>query len=184
MKVSKTALSVFIAGALFAGVNAFAQTSQSVSSTATVTTPITGGATAALAFGTLTKGQANNVASTAAAAGALYFSGDEADDLTVTVPASVTLNSTSGAGASMSVTLARATMLANSTDNVQANGATADASSGSVTVALSADADGDGTDADGLGQVYLWIGGSVSPVATQQRGSYAGSFSVNASYSN
>ncbi|MDB5034051.1 MAG: hypothetical protein JWQ98_1292, partial [Chlorobi bacterium] len=52
------------------------------------------------------------------------------------------------------------------------------------TTALSADASGDGTNSDGLGQVYLWIGGSVSPTATQQRGNYTGTFTVSAAYSN
>jgi hypothetical protein len=30
----------------------------------------------------------------------------------------------------------------------------------------------------------MWIGGSVTPSATQQRGSYSGSFTVSAAYSN
>ena len=184
MKVSKLFAMALAIGGFTAGMTAFAQTSQSVNSSATVTTPITGAATAALAFGTVTKGQANTVAASTASAGAFNFSGDESDDITLTVPATVTLNTTSGAGASMEVTLDRGNMLSNSTDNTQGSGVTSDASSGSVTVALSADADGDGTDADGLGQTYFWIGGSVSPSANQQRGSYTGTFSVSASYSN
>ncbi len=179
------ALAAFCTAALLPAVQAGAQTSQSVNATATVTTPITAGATAALAFGNVTKGQANTVAASEAGAGALYFSGDEADDITIAVPASATLSTNSGDGsATMSVTLARATMLSNSDDNVQGNGSVLDASSGSATIALSADADGDGTDADGLGQIYLWVGGSVSPTGNQQRGDYSGSFNITASYSN
>jgi hypothetical protein len=184
VQVLKIAIAACIAGALFAGGNACAQTSQNVSSTATVVTPIAGGATAALAFGAVTKGQANTIVATAETAGAFYFSGDESDNLTLTVPASVTLNTTSGAGGSLAVTLGRSTMVVNSIGNVHAGATTADASSGSVTIPLSADAAGNGTAADGLGQVYIWIGGSVIPSATQQRGSYSGTFLVNASYSN
>jgi hypothetical protein len=184
MKARKLFVVALAFGGFTAGMTAFAQTSQSVNSSATVTTPITGASTAALAFGTVTKGQANTVASSAAGAGAFNFSGDESDDITITVPATVTLNTTSGGGASMNVTLDRAGMGSNSTDNTQGSAVTADASSGTVTVALSADAAGDGTDADGLGQSYFWIGGSVTPAANQQRGSYTGTFSVSASYSN
>jgi hypothetical protein len=53
-----------------------------------------------------------------------------------------------------------------------------------VTTGLSSDVSGDGTNNDGLGQLYMWIGGSVSPSATQQRGSYTGTFTVSAAYSN
>ncbi|MEP7217798.1 MAG: DUF4402 domain-containing protein [Bacteroidota bacterium] len=183
MRFSKLFVSAIAACALSTGLNAVAQTS--VTSSATVTTPIVGTATAPLAFGTVTKGQANTVAETVGGAGAFNFSGDESDNVIVTVPASATLNTTSGDGsATLSVTLDRANMIANSTDNVQANATQSDASSGTVTVALSADADGNGTGSDGLGQAYLWIGGSVTPDATQQRGVYSGSFSVSAAYSN
>jgi hypothetical protein len=178
------AFAAMMAGAYLVGGNAFAQTSQSVTATATVTTPITGGATAALAFGSVTKGEANTVAATSAGAGAVYLSGDESDNITLTVPSTVDLTTTSGAGGTLTVDLNRAGLKANSADNTQGSASTADASSGSVTVALSGDAAGDGTDADGLGQVYVWIGGSVTPTATQQRGSYSGTFTVNASYSN
>ena len=184
MKVRKLIAMAFAVAGFTTGIAAFAQTSQSVNATATVTTPITGAATATLAFGTVTKGQANVIAATVASAGAFNFSGDESDNITVAVPADATISTTSGPGADMTVTLDRAGLLANSTDNVQADGVVSDASSGTVTVALSADADGDGVGSDGLGQTYFWIGGSVSPTATQQRGAYTGTFSVVASYSN
>jgi len=185
MKTSRLfAFTAFSVGMLFVGVQAGAQTSQSVSSTATVTTPITADAIAPLAFGTVTKGQANTVAASSANAGALYFSGDEGDEVTVTVPETAELTTASGAGGTMTVTIDRAAMLSNNLDNVQGNASAFDASSGSAAVNLSADNAGDGTDADGLGQIYLWVGGSVSPDAGQQRGNYSGTFSVNASYSN
>jgi len=173
---------VAAAALLFCVGNASAQTA--VTSSATVTTTIVGSATAPLAFGTVTKGAANTVAATDAGAAAFNFSGDESDNIIVTVPATATISTTSGAGADMTVTLDRATMTANSTDNTQGTAVTADASSGTTTVALSGDAAGDGTGSDGLGQVYLWIGGSVTPSSTQQRGSYTGTFDVSASYSN
>jgi hypothetical protein len=83
----------------------------------------------------------------------------------------------------MTVTLNRASMRSH-TANVQGSATTLDASSGSATTALSADASGDGVASDGLGQVYVWVGGSVTPTATQQRGSYSGTFTVSAAYSN
>jgi hypothetical protein len=83
----------------------------------------------------------------------------------------------------MTVTLNRAALRSN-TSNAQGTATTLDAASGSATTALSSDATGDGVNSDGLGQVYVWIGGSVTPTATQQRGSYSGSFTVSAAYSN
>jgi hypothetical protein len=50
-----------------------------------------------------------------------------------------------------------------------------DASSGTATTALSSDASGDGVTGDGLGQTFLWIGGTVTPSTTRQRGSYTAS---------
>lgn len=185
MKVCRVAaLALLLAGAFGVGNNATAQTTQSVNSTANVVTPITGGSMATLAFGSITKGQTNTIAATTPEAGAFYFSGDEADNITLTVPSSITLTTTAGGGSTLNVALNRGAMKANSSSNVQAQAANADASSGSVTIALSGDAGGDGTNNDGLGQVYIWIGGSVTPTALQQRGDYSGTFTVNASYSN
>lgn len=83
----------------------------------------------------------------------------------------------------MTVTLNRAAARVGTT-SVQASGSTLDASSGTATTVLSGDASGDAVNGDGLGQAYVWIGGSVTPAATQQRGSYSGTFTVSASYSN
>jgi hypothetical protein len=161
---------------------AFAQ-SASVTATATVVTPITAQATAPLAFGTITKGSTATVPATSAMAGALTFSGDEADNITISVPSTVSIATTSGAGASMTVTLNRAALRSNIV-NTQGSATPLDASSGSATTALSADAGGDGVNSDGLGQLYLWVGASVTPTATQQRGTYTGTFAVTAAYSN
>ncbi len=159
--------------------------SASVTSSATIVTPITAAATAPLAFGTITKGATATVAANSSSAGAFNFSGDEADNITVSVPATVVISTTSGAGANMTVTLARNAMRHTGLVNVPSNGASAvDASSGTVTVALSSDNQGAGENGDGLGQAYMWIGGSVTPAATQQRGSYSGTFTVSAVYSN
>jgi hypothetical protein len=83
----------------------------------------------------------------------------------------------------MTVTLSRSSLRANTT-GTQGTATSLDASSGSATTALSSDASGNGTSNDGLGQAYLWIGGTVTPTATQQRGVYSGTFTVSASYSN
>ena len=83
----------------------------------------------------------------------------------------------------MTVTLNRAALRVNTT-SAQGTAVSLDASSGSATTALSADGSGDGVSSDGLGQAYVWIGGSVTPTAVQQRGSYSGSFTVSAAYSN
>src|SRR5690349_6075487 len=96
MNVAKRlACAAILAGTLAAG-HVYAQSSLSITSTATVATPITGGSSAALAFGTLTKGQVNSVAPTAANAGAIYFSGDESDNVTIAVPSSVILSTNAG----------------------------------------------------------------------------------------
>lgn len=150
---------------------------------ATIQTDITSFGTTNIDFGTITKGEEAAVLSSSASAGTIAFSGDAADDITVTVPASFDISTTSGAGATMTVSITRATMLSHTAD-VQGSAVTMDASSGSATVALSGDAGGDGTDADGLGQVYIWFGGTVTPLATQQRGTYTGTVTISAAYSN
>ena len=83
----------------------------------------------------------------------------------------------------MDVTISRSSLRVNTTAT-QGTASALDASSGSATTALSSDAGGNGTGSDGLGQTYLWIGGSVAPGAAQQRGVYSGSFTVSAAYSN
>jgi hypothetical protein len=179
-------LTIALASAAFALVSAFSTgfaQSASVTSTATIVTPITAAATAPLAFGTISKGATATVAATHASAGAVSFGGDESDNITISVPATATISTTSGAGASMTVTLHRGTMRSNTTTS-QAGATTLDAASGSATAALSSDASGDGVNNDGLGQLYVWIGGAVTPSATQQRGSYSGTFTVSAAYSN
>ena len=181
MKNSIKFLAAF-AAFLCIGANAFAQ-SATVTSTATIVTPIAATATAPLAFGTISKGATASVAANSSSAGAVTFSGDEGDNITITVPASVSIATTSGSGASMNVSINRSALRGHTT-NAQGSGTTLDASSGSVTTPLSSDASGDGTNNDGLGQLYMWIGGSVSPTATQQRGSYTGTFTVSAAYSN
>jgi hypothetical protein len=83
----------------------------------------------------------------------------------------------------MTVTINRAGLRSHTT-STQVGAVTLDASSGSATTALSSDASGDGVANDGLGQLYLWIGGSVTPSSVQQRGAYSGTFTVSAAYSN
>jgi hypothetical protein len=163
--------------------NAALAQSANITSTATIVTPITAMATAPLAFGTITKGATATVGATHASAGAVTFGGDESDNITISVPATLSLATTSGAGATMTVTLNRAAMRCGTT-NAQASATSVDASSGSVTVTLSSDASGDLSNSDGLGQAYVWIGGSVMPTATQQRGTYSGTFTVSAAYAN
>jgi hypothetical protein len=164
------------------GIEAGAQTA-SVTSSATIVTPITATATAPLAFGTISKGSTSSVDATSSSAAAVTFSGDESDNITISVPSSVSIATTSGAGATMTVTVNRAALRGN-TINAQGSASVLDASSGAVTAALSGDGAGDGVNNDGLGQLYVWIGGAVTPSTTQQRGSYSGTFTVSAAYSN
>ncbi len=164
------------------GAGAYAQ-SASVSSSATIETQITAEATSSLSFGTISKGATATVEASSADAAAVTFSGDEGDNITVTVPATATISTTSGDGADMTVSINRAGLLAHTSD-AQGSASTLDASSGTATTALSDDNGGNGTNNDGLGQSYLWIGGSVTPTATQQRGVYSGTFTVSAAYSN
>jgi hypothetical protein len=183
----KYATNIFLAvAALFVvtAASAVAQTaSASVTSTATIVTPLTAAATAPLAFGTITKGSTATIGADGAAAGGFSFSGDEADNITISIPSTLAISTTSGAGASMTVTLNRSG-LRKHTASAQGSSTALDASSGSATTALSTDASGDGVNNDGLGQLYLWIGGAVTPTATQQRGNYTGTFTVSAAYSN
>jgi hypothetical protein len=179
----KTKFIAIFAFVLFAVGNvAFAQSSASVTSTATIETPISASALSNLAFGTISKGATATVASSSSSAGSVLFSGDEGDNITITVPATATISTSSGAGASMTVTINRGGLAVN-TSNDQNNANALDASSGTATTALSGDEGGNEV-ADGLGQAWLWIGGSVSPTSTQQRGVYTGTFTVSAAYSN
>lgn len=177
-------LAIFSALVLI-GSAAFAQ-SASLNSSATIVTPISATAVAPLAFGTISKGSMASVTATSSSAAAVSFSGDESDNITVTIPSTVTIATTSGeAGGSMTVTLNRAAIRYTPLGNIPPNGAqSVDASSGSVNVGLSMDNQGNAVNNDGIGQAYLWIGGSVTPAAAQQRGSYSGTFTVSAAYSN
>lgn len=171
-----------LAALVIIGNVAFAQ-SATLSATAVVLTPITATATAPLAFGGINKGTITNITATSSSAGAVTFSGDEGDEITITLPAALTLSTSSGSGATMPGTINRSALRVH-TSSSQANAVALDASSGSATASLSADNGGNGVGNDGLGQMYVWIGGSVTPSATQQRGNYSASFMVNAAYSN
>jgi hypothetical protein len=171
--------------ALFSGVTAFAQPwTAPVTTTATLNIPIQVTATSPLAFGNVTRGVETVIAATSASAGAVSFSGDESDQISITVPASTTIATTSGAGANMTVNIDRDALRLNNTSNTQGTATVLDASTGSALTSLSTDAAGDGNAGDGMGQAYLWIGGRVTPSATQQRGSYTGTFTVSVNYSN
>jgi len=178
MKFYHTMMALAIVGLVSVTSQALAQ-----GGSATIQTDITSFGTADLAFGTISKGATATVLSSDAAAGTIAFSGDADDNVSISVPSTFDITTTSGAGATMTVTITRASMLSNSTSS-QGTGSAMDASSGSATVSLSSDASGDGVDADGLGQVYTWFGGTVSPTATQQRGTYNGTVTITAAYSN
>jgi hypothetical protein len=181
MKIAIIGLGILAA---FIGTEATAQ-SASLASTAVIVTPITATTVAPLAFGTISKGATATVSASSTQAAAISLSGDESDNVTVTVPATCTISTTSGVGSGMTVTINRAALLYTPLGNIPANGGAAvNASSGSVTVGLSMDNQGNATNNDGLGQAYIWIGGSVTPAATQQRGAYSGTFTVTAAYSN
>ncbi len=180
MKSKFIALFAFVLFIL--GTGAYAQSSATVTSTATIETPISASAFSNLAFGTITKGATATVASSSSSAGGVLFSGDEGDNISITVPATATISTSSGDGASMTVTINRGSLRVN-TSNDQENAESFDASNGTATTALSGDEGGNGS-SDGLGQAWLWIGGSVAPSATQQRGVYTGTFTVSAAYSN
>lgn len=171
-----------VALAAGAGSTALAQ-SAGVTSTATIVTPITAAVTSPLAFGTITKGSLTTIPATSASAAAVTFSGDEGDNVVVTVPATLQIATLAGSGSGMTVAIDRSALRTNST-NSQGTATLLNASAGSATVTLSADAQGDTQKNDGLGQTYLWIGGSVTPGATQQRGTYSGTFTISAAYSN
>jgi hypothetical protein len=184
MKTSITTLFALVILLLVSG-NALQAQSVAVTASATIVVPLTATATAPLAFGTISRGATATVAATASGAAAMTFGGDEQDQITITVPATATISTTSGSGANMTVTLDRANIRYTPLGNIPSNGASVvNASTGSVTVALSMDNQGDAVNNDGLGQAYLWIGGSVTPTAAQQRGSYTGTFTVSAVYAN
>lgn len=178
MKFFHALMALAIVGLVSISSQAFAQ-----GGSATIQTDITSFGTADLAFGTIAKGATATVLSSDAAAGTIAFSGDADDNVTISVPATFDISTTSGAGSTMTVTITRASMVSNTT-SAQGTASAMDASSGSATVALSSDASGDGVGTDGLGQVYTWFGGTVSPTATQQRGTYNGTVTITAAYSN
>lgn len=183
--MSRAITAVFAAFFLFPLViaGASAQLSLSVSASARIETPVTGVALSSLDFGTLPKGSTTTIAATASGASNLVFSGDESDNVSISLPASMTLSTTAGGGASLTVTLDRANLRAGANENVR-NADLVDASAGSATVRLSSDNGGNGTSGDGLGQTYLWVGGSATPDAFQQQGTYSGTFTVVVDYSN
>lgn len=166
----------------YRGIYAFGQ-SVAVTASANIVVPVTVTATAPLAFGSVTRGTTFTIPATSASAGALIFSGDAGDQITISIPATATITTTSGGGGSMTVTITRNALRHRKT-NDQTSATNLNASSGTATVNLSGDGSGDGVNHDGLGQHYLWIGGTLTVPATQQRGGYSGTFTVSAVYSN
>ena len=184
MKKFSTVVIAAILGIVFMAANVNAQTaSTSVKSTATIVTPLTATTTAPLAFGTITKGQKATIGVTESNAASFYFSGDESDEIAITIPGEVTISTTSGEGSSMTVSLNRSNVRTNDRDD-QNSAKSVNFSSGNATSELSEDDKGNGEKKDGLGQLYVWIGGEVTPAASQQRGNYEGTFTVSAAYSN
>lgn len=199
--------------AILASVPAVAQ-SADINSSATIITPITARATASLDFGTIVKGVEATILPSSRSAASVTFSGDESDNVTIAIPLMVTLITTSGDGASMTVLLyaegsgvvasdkegtdrqleelrnaekelsERETLTGDEKPGDKGIVAGDEKSGGIATMQLSSDKEGDGVNGDGLGQAYLRIGGTVTPTAMQQRGSYSGTFTVSASYSN
>jgi len=164
------------------GGTAIAQ-SATVGSTATIVTPITAAVTSPLAFGSITKGSSASISATSASAAAVTFSGDEGDNIVITIPPTLELATLSGTGAGMVVMIDRGA-LRTGTTSAQGSATPADASSGTVAIPLSADEEGNTVGSDGLGQAFVWIGGSITPGPTQQRGTYSGTFTISAAYSN
>ena len=183
MSCCKTLLATLLFSMAPSVVNLMAQTaSTQIQSTATVNSPLTGTTSSSLSFGVIPRGESTAVDPHSPDAGALFFSGDSEDEIVVTLPHEVLLTSSSGDGGSMAVELDLQQVLVNEADE-QGSSSVVDFSSGSSAVRLGDDKKSDDVE-DGLGRLYLWIGGSLQPSSAQQRGNYEGTFTVQATYSN
>jgi hypothetical protein len=164
-------------------VDSHAQNAVSVTANAMVVSPVNGTALSSLDFGTLPQGTTTHVEASGSGACALLLSGDAADHVSVQIPQQATLSTTSGGGSSMTINLDLANLRAGSSSDAS-DAESVDASEGTATIQLSADDQGNETAGDGIGQAYVWIGGSASPAATQQQGAYSGTFTVSVAYTN
>lgn len=147
------------------------------------TAPVSLSMLAPLDFGAVTRGSESTIASTSGYAAEVQVSGDELSAVTIVLPSTIVLTTTSGRGASMTVSVDRSTLRIHNRDR-QNEASVLDASTGWATSSLSSDAGGDGGGADGLGQSYIWIGGSLVPAANQPRGLYTGTLTISAVYAN
>ncbi len=168
--------------AMLAPICALAQQAAAEISSPNHVYPIGATPTADLSFGTLQRGSSATIASSSFSTGSVVVSGDASANVTITLPSSVAMITVSGVGGTMVAIVDRGS-IRYGTKNTLSTAMSIDASSGTVSVALSSDDGGDGL-IDGKGQAYIWMGGSVSASPTQQRGSYAGTFGVTATYAN
>jgi hypothetical protein len=140
---------------------------QSATVSATVNTALSVVTTNNLALGTVQKGSTRTVNSTDAGAAAFTITGehDATVNVTITVPANLTYLSN------------------NLTFNAQIPIYNTTAAQGTATAfsALTGGSTALGTSGDGS-SLYIWMGGGVSPGASQASGSYSGTISVAVAY--
>ena len=157
-------VSLVIAGLLM-GANLLNAQSASINATATVLSPITVTAGAALAFGNVTPGVAKTVLASSAAAGTFSLTGQASQGIQIafTLPT----NLTSGAN---NLPIGTWTGLFNSANN-QGTGTAFTPSAAATNGTTSA-----------TGNFFVWVGGTVTPAAAQVAGAYTGNVTMNVVY--
>jgi len=142
---------------------AFAQTSATANATANVNAALTIANTAGLNFGNVAQGATVTITPLLAGAAAFTISGaaSAATTVSVTYPANLTFGANN-------LPFTAQTPRYNNVANVQANGIT-----GTWTAA------GGSTTTSAGGNLWVWIGGSVTASASQAAGSYNGTITVS-----
>jgi hypothetical protein len=176
---------------------AMAQNSASASSavTGTVQVPLTMVNQQGLNFGNnLQRSTMSSISVNSAQAARFFIQGDAGDRVAFTIPPTVTLtlnstetqtlagvNAVGGQGTTLTViTHGKINTVNNPAGAVEILPAPDELSTPGTNPTFG----GDGVVGSGTGQLYLFIGGDVTPSATQQRGAYAGTINVSVNYSN
>ena len=176
MKITKLLISA-IAVFTFAAANmAHAQTA---TATGTVVEPLTVATTTNLNFGnSLFRGSSVTVAPTNGAQFTVSGQGGQEVSATVTVPSGGLTHTDGTITETLPVTFGTGNLVHNTETGTQA---TADFTSGSATITRVLE----GTQGEtGLNNLYLWIGGTVTPGASQPAGTYTGTIEATVSYVN
>jgi hypothetical protein len=193
------AMAALVSGSAFAQVNTTEETSITINSSAHVYVPLHAAFynnQSSLDFGAMNRGTLVDIwASQGNGTQAALFTieGDADDEIAITIPTTFNLDWAGGYGGNANNRIVASTLTASSDSKTRVtnlpggfpNGGTPQYTSGTP-INLSHDADGTATGGasavDNLGQLFVSVGARAQASATQQRGPYSGTLTINMDY--